>query len=930
MSDLGSSAGDEGAPSAGTAAIGWVPEDPGGTATTGEMSGNGAPLRASSPDVTADDDQLTTSEPDLDLSTAAADSAGPHTAQMPAWHGGMAFQPPLPPLLPLPLTWRQRRIAAVEHDKAYRSNVEIVSKILGAAVVLGVSIFVIWQLRPDLIFGPGVDVGGDNGGHIAAPYFMIHHLLNHGQVTGWDPWWFDGFPLYVFYFPLPALFVGALNLVFPYAVAFKIVTVLGTATLPLCAWAFGALAGFRRPAPVLMSAAMLPFLFNTSYTIDGGNITSTMAGEFSFSLSMSFGLLFLGVFAYGLRTGRLRWLAAGLFAATVLCHVVPALAFAGVAVLFAAAAGRASALKIIVPVGIVGALLAAFWLVPFGADLQFTSSMNYQPVAGLSANLNPTGWIWMIVPAGIGVLIAIAKAATGRHNVLPVMLGVAALGSGAAFGYLPSGLVYNGRWLPFWFLFVCLLAAYGLAEVCRTIAAIMVSPVPEWAGAMVGSVVCIAGAAAAGGLVGAFPFVSPDTSQTQVQGWIDWNYTGYQAKSGWPQYEGMIAMLDKAGKHYGCGRLQYEYISETTDPFGSTEAMMALPMQTNGCMATTDGIYFESSTTTPFHFLNVSEVSQDGEAPDPISGLEYPGFDLPDGIRHLQLMGDRYFLAMSPPVEAAAAIEPDLVKIAQTPGFIPPGGNINNVPDPHPVWNLYLIKDSALVTPLRYEPVVETMKASDWLHENETWYEDDRPWPVPLARSGPANWPRVAAGKLVPISHGIPTPGTTVSDISQTDSSISFHVSTLGSPVLVKIPYFPNWHASGATGPYEVSPNLMAVVPTSHTVSLSYGSSPADWIGKAGSLLGVAGFGALLFRPKVDVGPDPTDEPASPYANPFANPWITVGDLAADGDDKEGGGGEEGGGEDEKGDDIARSADPEGEGHSADPPTRAAHFGEDP
>ena len=36
-----------------------------------------------------------------------------------------------------------------------------------------------------------------------------------------------------------------------------------------------------------MAVATLPFLFNTSYTIEGGNLTSTLAGEFSFSLALT-------------------------------------------------------------------------------------------------------------------------------------------------------------------------------------------------------------------------------------------------------------------------------------------------------------------------------------------------------------------------------------------------------------------------------------------------------------------------------------------------------------------------------------------------------------------------------------------------------------------------------------------------------------------
>ena len=56
------------------------------------------------------------------------------------------------------------------------------------------------------------------------------------------------------------------------------------------------------------------FLFDESFTIYGGNIASTMAGEFSFSIALSLALLYFGVLAYGLRTGKHRALAAVLLA----------------------------------------------------------------------------------------------------------------------------------------------------------------------------------------------------------------------------------------------------------------------------------------------------------------------------------------------------------------------------------------------------------------------------------------------------------------------------------------------------------------------------------------------------------------------------------------------------------------------------------------
>ena len=66
--------------------------------------------------------------------------------------------------------------------------------------------------------------------------------------------------------------------------------------------------------------------------------------------------------------------------------------------------------------------------------------------------------------------------------------------------------------------------------------------------------------------------------------------------------------------------------------------------------------------------------------------------------------------------------------------------------------------------------------------------------------------------------------------------------------MLVKVSYFPNWHASGADGPWRVTPNLMVVVPTSHDVSLTYGASGADDLGLLATLIGLVRPGGPVRR----------------------------------------------------------------------------------
>ncbi|MGH8997488.1 MAG: hypothetical protein ACRDYB_15915, partial [Acidimicrobiales bacterium] len=108
------------------------------------------------------------------------------------------------------------------------------------------------------------------------------------------------------------------------------------------------------------------------------------------------------------------------------------------------------------------------------------------------------------------------------------------------------------------------------------------------------------------------------------------------------------------------------------------------------------------------------------------------------------------------------------------------------------------------------------------------WYDHPSRWPVELTATGPAAWQRVTKGET---PQRVPVPAAGVSAIKQSGGSISFHVRRLGTPVLVKTSYFPDWQARGASGPWRATPNLMVVIPTSHTVTLTYGSDGIDNLG---------------------------------------------------------------------------------------------------
>jgi hypothetical protein len=736
-------------------------------------------------------------------------------------------------------------------------------------VVTAAVLFTLFQLQPHLLVTNSTPAGGDTGAHVWGPDFLRHHVLPHFRLTGWAPSWYAGFPAYVFYFPLPAFTIALLSFVLPYGVAFKFVTVAGILTLPVAAWAFGRLSGLRFPGPALLAVATVPFLFYSgfssgggtwSYTIYGGNIASTLAGEFSFSISLSLALVFLGVFARSLDTGRYRVWAAVLLALTGLSHLLPTLfAVAGALVLLALRPGVARAKRAAVVLGI-GALLAAFWSIPFLFRLPYSNNMGWEKLTTYSDNLVPDNIKWLVAMALVGAVASVVA----RHRTGTVLTVLAAL-TALVFRFGPQARLWNARALPFWYLCVFLLAGVAVVEAVGLLGRLIADD-PDRPPRTVGLAAPVVAALAAwlfvAGPLGVLPDWAPkppSPESTFISAWAKWNYSGYEGKPAYPEYKGIIDTMAQVGRTTGCGRAHWEYDS-SLDRFGTPMALMLLPYWTKGCIDSMEGLYFESSATVPYHFLSAAELAK---APsNPMRDLPYRSLDVASGVRDLQLLGSRYYLAFSPEAVSQARSNPLLHEIAQT-----------------GAWHVFEVAGSELVTPLAFKPNVITgtaLGSQQWLGISVDWFKDPSRRDIPLAASGPKDWPRVKASSIKGTSKNgtatvvgsdvsvtrpttEPVAPTQVRNIRQGDDSLSFDVDRTGSPVLVKVSYFPNWKTSGAKGPWRVTPNLMVVIPTSKHVSLHYGYTPVD---AGGWLLTFAGIGlAVVVRRHPVVTDDDGDRP---------------------------------------------------------------------
>jgi hypothetical protein len=279
-----------------------------------------------------------------------------------------------------------------------------------------------------------------------------------------------------------ALVVAFLGCGLPYGVAFKWVTVAGLVALPLCCYVAARLADLPFPGPPLAAIAAVVFLFNKepttggTGTIIGGNVSSTLAGEFSFSISLAFCVLYIGFLLRGLRTGGYRATCAVLLGLTALCHIIPAIyaAVATVAALLVSFPWNREKLRWFLPIGPVAIAISAFWTGPFVLRRAYLNDMGWAKLPG-----NGQSWGDFLWPGPIRWILAFAVVGAVVSVVLRIRVGVFLTLCTAATMFLfyavPQGRLWNARLLPFYVLCLCLLAGLAVAELGRAIASVVAS-----------------------------------------------------------------------------------------------------------------------------------------------------------------------------------------------------------------------------------------------------------------------------------------------------------------------------------------------------------------------------------------------------------------------------------------------------------------------
>jgi hypothetical protein len=745
--------------------------------------------------------------------TAAAPPLAPETTAPPP------DPPPEPPEKRIISKWYVAALIALPTTLILLT----MSGVLGPILRDGQSL---WRL-PYLLVA-NTPTGGDMGAHVLLPKVLLEDTLASGRLLGWSMDWYAGFPVMYFYFPLPALATVALDLLLPYGVAFKLVTIVGLVALPTASYFFVKYLGFTKFVAAVAGVAGSLFVFMESYSIFGANIKSTLAGEFSFGWSFALSVLYIGMVVRAYHKGRKLFVWGGVvLGLTALAHIITTigavvavlpLVLAPIALLFVdrqrARAAGVGALGVI-STWAIGFGISAFWSLALGVNVLtgMTSDMGWAPVKTIIGNYQNPGspipgeFVPVLVIGIIGMIWALLR----RDKVgIAIWMTLFPLAGYFLIAYFELTVLYNARLLPYWYfgMFVFAGIAVGFLAVAvgrrfhnRHQATLV-------AGAV--AVVLMVGAAA--------------LSMHDLPGWVKWNYEGYEGKQVWSEYENLMQTMDELPE----GRIMWEANSEM-NKYGTPMSLMLFPFWSEGHQSM-EGLFFESSLTTPFHFLNAAEVSN--KPSNPVRGLNYHGMDFSRGTKHLAVYDVEYYVSYTNEATVAAS-----------------NFGLQVVAEAEP-WTIFTLPDANRIDVASMEPVVWAGE-SDFVDAALEWYDDADNLDSWLVEDGPSEWRRVTAVDERLTSQKPYAAGGDVIITTFEDHEVSFTTTAVGLPHLVKVSYFPNWTVDGAEGVYRVAPSLMLVVPTQNEVTLQFKNRWVENLGMAltaVTLAGLAAYGIVSWR----------------------------------------------------------------------------------
>lgn len=650
--------------------------------------------------------------------------------------------------------------------------------------------FLLTYFNPQLLFLKTITCGGDTGSHYYSALYLKDVLLPQGKVIGWLRANYAGFPIFYHYFPLPFVVMAIIGYIIPLEISFKLITVISVLLLPIGVYFMFRFMEYEYPIPVSGAIISLAFLFNEKNSMWGGNIASMLAGEFSFSLSLAIFVLFIGTFYKGIVENKKIVLNAVLFALMALSHGYTLVIFMGASIFFLLKKDVLKNLWYLLKVCALGTVFMSFWFFPFLANLPWVTPFRIK--WGFTS-------MWEIFPPilipffALSLLGLVLNYRDRRSWFFVFVTSIAIAGYFLAYNI---GLA-DIRFLTFAQLFLTIMAAISFQAI---IGRVRVSIFALFAL-----------------IFGMYLWIGYNTSY--IKDWIKWNYSGFESKDKWHEVKEIFEYL----RQDSSGRVVYEN-STLYDRFGTMRIFESLRMFAG--RDTLEGLYMQSSITSPFVFFIQSEISKEVSAPL----WDYPvsSFNLETGAKHLSMFNVTQFIVISDLVKEGIKNRPEFAIEKRF-------GDIE-------IYRLTITKPNYVI-PVEYEPVAYTKDT--WKKDFYNWFKKPETLDVPL----------VYVGKDAEASRAFKLKADSIENLPKAPLSlpkytlkekignefIEFETSLINHPHIIRVSYHPNWRVEGAKKVYLVAPSFMLVYPEQNKVRLVFSKSIYNYIGEGLTIIAILG-----------------------------------------------------------------------------------------
>lgn len=662
--------------------------------------------------------------------------------------------------------------------------------------------------------------GGDAASHLLYAKLYADGLLASGHVLPWVPEVFGGLPFLSYYFPLPFIVIALLSKVLGLASAFKWGGFLAAMLLPGAVFAASRRwLGFAWPAALFGGLGALAFLLHEQNSIWGGNLLSTLAGEFAYSYGVLFAVLAMMAWARAIHLGRGWLLAALLEAASGFSHGFPLLVV-GFSTAFllldgVMEGGRqrfARSFGLLLRGHLLAFALIAGWLwpmlemhgltIPNDASFPLSGWLDLLPVA-----------LWPALAGGLLGLVLLVfpgvRRAWGAQQRLAACYFVGAAGL-AAVAFLAGdqlGLA-DIRFFPLVWLLGAIVCGWLLGQALHAIgrpAAGTEARLPALSRALC----ALAASLGLLGWLGGSVEKAPD--------WGLWNHSGLDAK---PQWHNLSRLFPAMTGDLWSPRLTFEHDPANND-LGSTRSLEALPMFLNH-RPVLEGLYMESALLGPAIYQLQSEISASPSSP--LVRFPSGSLDAEFAARHMNFLHTDTALLRSHAAKQALEASGQFVKVAEAAPFA-----------------LYRLKrfDSRLAEVVTHQLSIQPRQ--DWMQDAFAWFRTRSRFeaylPVYVDEREKPFAPAVATGPAAPVR-----------EVSLSRHELVFESEAIGRPHLIKVAYHPRWHLASRGNLQIAGPGFMLVLPEEKEIRLVYGHTLVGKIGMASTVAALLLVLFLLWR----------------------------------------------------------------------------------